>query len=243
MAQTDSTNTSWLKAYVARWGWPTAAQVGGEAVQAAFLIVQHAVHDTAVMRAMLPAIEQAHHRGELQGDAVAMLTDRLEVEGTFAFTSMFRLAREDVEMTVEEIRNEAVVTLRAILEMAKLRLIAVSQHEGDDEIWISRATEDIRAVLIAADPDRFITGMQMVQRRWDGKDGLILRLGYVDEPPAELTGRLIDAVYAARPLYPLEVEDGTIHHLIVEWVGRAELVTNPRTGKLMQVIDERPHTD
>jgi len=76
---------------------------------------------------------------------ISELTDRLEVEGTFAFTSMFRFAREDVEMTVEEIRNEAVVTLLAILEMAKLRLIAVSQHEGDDEIWISRAAEDIRA--------------------------------------------------------------------------------------------------
>ena len=76
---------------------------------------------------------------------ITELTDRLEVEGTFTFTSMFRFARGDVEMTIEEIRNEAVVTLLAILEMAKLRLIAVTQHEGDDEIWIARAAEDIRA--------------------------------------------------------------------------------------------------
>jgi hypothetical protein len=80
MARTDSANTAWLKAYVTRWGWPTAAQVGREAVEAAFLIVQHAVHDTAFMRAMLPAIEHARRRGDLKGEAVAMLTDRIEVK-------------------------------------------------------------------------------------------------------------------------------------------------------------------
>ena len=80
MARTDSANTAWLKGYVARWGWPTAAQVGPEAVQAAFLIVQHAVHDTAFMRAMLPQIEQARRRGDLDGGAVAMLIDRLEIK-------------------------------------------------------------------------------------------------------------------------------------------------------------------
>jgi hypothetical protein len=80
MARTDSENTVWLKAYVARWGWPTVTQVGHEAVVAAFLIVQHAVHDTAFMRAMLPAIEDSQRRGDLDGGAVALLTDRLEVK-------------------------------------------------------------------------------------------------------------------------------------------------------------------
>lgn len=113
--------------------------------------------------------------------------------------------------------------------------------EGARVGTVAMPTEDIRAVLIEADPGRFITGMQMVQRRWDGKDGLILRLASVDEPPAGLTGRLIDAVYAARPLYLSEVDAGAIHHLLIEWVSRAELVTNPRTGKLVQVVEERPH--
>ena len=80
MARIDSVNTAWLKDYVAQWGWPTRAQVGREAVGAAFLIVQHAVHDTAFMRAMLPAIEVSYRRGDLDGGAVAMLADRLEVK-------------------------------------------------------------------------------------------------------------------------------------------------------------------
>jgi phenylacetate-CoA ligase len=105
---------------------------------------------------------------------------------------------------------------------------------------VAMPTEDVRAVLAAADPDHIITGMQMVQRRWDGKDGLILRLASIQEPPAALTQRLIDSVYAARPLYPAEVAAGSIHGLIVQWVRRSDLVTNPRTGKLLQVVDERP---
>ncbi len=80
MGRTDSANTAWLKSYVARWGWPTSVQVGKDAVRAAFLIVQHATHDTAFMRAMLPSITASYHRSDLDGGAVAMLTDRLEVK-------------------------------------------------------------------------------------------------------------------------------------------------------------------
>lgn len=80
MERTDTANSAWLKAYVARWGWPTVAQVGKEAVDAAFLIVQHAVHDTGFMRAMLPHIERSYLRGDLSAGAYAMLFDRVEVK-------------------------------------------------------------------------------------------------------------------------------------------------------------------
>jgi phenylacetate-CoA ligase len=121
----------------------------------------------------------------------------------------------------------------------RFRLMGRSS-EGARVGTVTMPTEDIRAVLIAADPDQVITGMQMVQRRWDGRDGLILRLASMDEPPPGLTERLIEAVYAARPLYPSEVVLGALHHLTVEWVRRHELRRNPRTGKLVQVVDERP---
>jgi segregation and condensation protein A len=78
---------------------------------------------------------------------IGELTDRLEQEGTFTFTSMFRFARPGVEMSAAEIRHEAVVTLLAVLEMAKLRLIAIRQDEGDPEILIARATDDLREAV------------------------------------------------------------------------------------------------
>ncbi|MEV7357737.1 MULTISPECIES: phenylacetate--CoA ligase family protein [unclassified Kitasatospora] len=124
----------------------------------------------------------------------------------------------------------------------RFRLLGRST-EGARVGTVAMPTEEIRAVLLAADPERHITGMQLVQRRWAGRDGLILRLGYTGQRPApELADRLVEAVYTARPLYPDEVALGSIHDLAVEWVPRSELVTNPRTGKLQQVLDERPRS-
>lgn len=76
---------------------------------------------------------------------INQLTDRLESEGGFSFLSCFRFLKPGVIMTSEEIRHEAVVTFLAILEMAKLRLIRVSQGEGeDDDLFIASATENLR---------------------------------------------------------------------------------------------------
>ncbi len=85
---------------------------------------------------------------------IADLTDRLEAEVRFSFTSMFSFLRDGVVRTVEEVRHEAVVTLLALLEMAKLGLITITQHvpesdadtvQSDEEIFIERATDDLRA--------------------------------------------------------------------------------------------------
>lgn len=75
---------------------------------------------------------------------ISELTDRLEKEGRFTFTSMFSFMRDGRPRTVEEIKHEAVVTFLALLEMGKLRLVSLSQHE-DEEIFIERAGDDLRA--------------------------------------------------------------------------------------------------
>ena len=112
MARTDSANTAWLKAYVARWGWPTAEQVGRESVGVAFLIVQHAVHDTSFMRAMLPAIEQAYRRGDVDGGAVALLTDRLEVKAGRPQIYGTQLSLKDGRWVLDPIADSATVDNR-----------------------------------------------------------------------------------------------------------------------------------
>ncbi len=77
---------------------------------------------------------------------ISELTDRLEAEGRFTFSSMFSFLRTGVERSMPEIRHEAVVTFLALLEMAKLRLIAIQQPGGgDEEIFIERAGDDLRA--------------------------------------------------------------------------------------------------
>jgi segregation and condensation protein A len=76
---------------------------------------------------------------------IAELTDRLEREGHFTFDSMFAFLVDGRPRGLEEIRHEAVVTFLALLEMAKLRLVTVTQVEVQAEIVIARATEDLRA--------------------------------------------------------------------------------------------------
>ena len=76
---------------------------------------------------------------------ITELTDRLEREGSFTFDSMFSFLSDGKPRGLEEIRHEAVVTFLALLEMAKLRLVTVTQAEVQAEIVIARAGEDLRA--------------------------------------------------------------------------------------------------
>ena len=107
MQHTDSANTAWLRSYVERWGWPRADQVGRDNVQSAFLIVQHAVQDTAFMHAMLPAIVQAHERGDIDGGAVAMLTDRIEVKAGRPQVYGTQLSLKDGQWVLDPIADSA----------------------------------------------------------------------------------------------------------------------------------------
>jgi segregation and condensation protein A len=81
---------------------------------------------------------------------ISELTDRLEAEGRFTFSSMFSFLRPGVARSERDIRHEAVVTFLALLEMAKLRLLALTQTEESDEIVIERRGEDLRARVEAS---------------------------------------------------------------------------------------------
>lgn len=79
MVAVDSANTTWLKGVVERRGWPGRSLVGAEASSAAFLIVQHAVHDSAFQARALALMERGVAAGEVAGSDVAMLGDRVAV--------------------------------------------------------------------------------------------------------------------------------------------------------------------
>ncbi|HEX4420698.1 MAG TPA: segregation/condensation protein A [Kofleriaceae bacterium] len=76
---------------------------------------------------------------------ISELTDRLEAEGRFTFSSMFSFLRDGAVRTLAEVKHEAVVTFLALLEMAKLRLIAIAQADPNEDIVIERAGDDLRA--------------------------------------------------------------------------------------------------
>ncbi|HEV3048969.1 MAG TPA: DUF6624 domain-containing protein [Longimicrobium sp.] len=76
MTANDSARTGRLRQIVRERGWPRAGDVGWDGANAAFLVLQHAP-DAVFQALMLPEVEAAYRRGELEGQAVAMLADRV----------------------------------------------------------------------------------------------------------------------------------------------------------------------
>jgi hypothetical protein len=77
MERIDADNSARIKAIVTRFGWPGPALVGKDGTEAAFLLVQHADHET--QKAMLPIVTKAFRSGELSGPNYALLADRVLV--------------------------------------------------------------------------------------------------------------------------------------------------------------------
>ena len=76
--QVDLENQEALKALIDEYGFPTAEQVGREAMQGVFFIIQHADANPNSQAAQLPQIEAAVKRGDLDGQRYAYLYDRIQ---------------------------------------------------------------------------------------------------------------------------------------------------------------------
>lgn len=70
-------NEARMRTIVAQSGWPRRDLVGMDGSEAAFILVQHAGH--VFQRQMLPIVEGAYRRGDLSGQDLALLTDRVLV--------------------------------------------------------------------------------------------------------------------------------------------------------------------
>ncbi|MFB7267575.1 phenylacetate--CoA ligase family protein [Streptomyces nojiriensis] len=114
---------------------------------------------------------------------------------------------------------------------------------------VSLYTQDAQDAVTAADTEGRVVGMQLVVRRWDGRDGLVLRLATApgDDARAQVAGgrealarAVVTELETVRPLYPDSVRAGFVHPLSVEWARHRDLAVNPRSGKLVRVLDERP---
>jgi hypothetical protein len=75
--QLDAQNLDWLKALVRDRGIPTAEQVGENGLKWAWLLIQHADRDPGFQATVLPMFVKRYEAGELSGDDIARLTDRI----------------------------------------------------------------------------------------------------------------------------------------------------------------------
>ncbi|MEV0445503.1 AMP-binding protein [Streptomyces spectabilis] len=121
------------------------------------------------------------------------------------------------------------------------RILGRSQ-EGVRVGPVSLYTQDVHDLVRRADVAGHVTGVQLVLRHWDGRDGLLLRLAADTDPAGR--GHLADAIrkelLTERPLFDEAVRARHIHPLTVEWVRHGDLAVNARSGKLIRVVDERP---
>jgi hypothetical protein len=79
LEQLDAQNLDWLKTLVRDRGIPTAEQVGENGVKWAWLLVQHADRDPILQATVLPTFVKRYEAGEMSGDDIARLTDRILV--------------------------------------------------------------------------------------------------------------------------------------------------------------------
>lgn len=77
MAEVHRANAARLREIVAAIGWPTAARVGAEASEAAWLVLQHAIGEPELQRGMLQVLWEHAHRGEIPAWQAGMLEDRV----------------------------------------------------------------------------------------------------------------------------------------------------------------------
>jgi phenylacetate-CoA ligase len=99
--------------------------------------------------------------------------------------------------------------------------------------------EDVHGLVRACVPGAAVTGLQLVLRRRDAKDELVVRVACNPDDPAASAAKLSRGLDELRPMFADHVRLGAINPLVVEWVDGAGLRTNPRTGKLLPLVDER----
>lgn len=103
----DQDNTAWLKRVIASRGWPGISLVGTDGNRAAFLIVQHSL-DVDFQAQMLPILETAYAKRDIDAEELALLTDRvLRKQGKpQRYGSQFK-DNDDGSMSMQPVEDEA----------------------------------------------------------------------------------------------------------------------------------------
>jgi phenylacetate-CoA ligase len=101
--------------------------------------------------------------------------------------------------------------------------------------------EDIQCLLEKHCPQGAFETFQVIVTHENRRDRCTLRISCPSPPDdvATLNEQLAEALYRERHMFHDLIKDGVVHPLTIEWVAPDKLETNPRTGKLMRLIDRR----
>ena len=105
----DLMNREKLQSIISEHGFPTKEMVGSEAMQAIFLVIQHADRDPEWQADQLPLIKNAVDAGDMEGQSYAYLYDRIQtkVSGAQLYgTQISSIDPVTKEVILFEIENE-----------------------------------------------------------------------------------------------------------------------------------------
>ncbi|KAK6225186.1 AMP-dependent synthetase/ligase [Colletotrichum tabaci] len=102
----------------------------------------------------------------------------------------------------------------------------------------------LRKVVSTVLGDRPVGRLQAVVTREDRKDLLTVNIAYTPaaEEEARLQAELKEELGTVRPMFREHVEKNLINPLQVRFLSMQELAVNPRTGKIVEVLDLRSTT-
>lgn len=167
---------------------------------------------------------------------------------------------EILDPETEEIINEVGVVGKAYITYLDRRLMPIIRYPvGDQAMWVENSNHKNRKFklvgrseeaarvgpvslfyddlfgLFSRDPFQ-LSGLQIVITHSDQKDQLTLRVVTHDQPTTEI---FLNILLKERVMIADEVEKGHIHMPKIELVNFDQLERNPRTGKMLRVIDRR----
>ena len=120
----DAANVKRMKQIIKEHGWPGKTLVGEDGSNAAFLLVQNAAEDTAFQREVLALLRRAFRLGEVAGQDLAVMTDRVRLKE--GLKQLYGTQAKPVadSLVVDPIENEELVDNRR----ASLGLIPLSEY-------------------------------------------------------------------------------------------------------------------
>jgi phenylacetate-CoA ligase len=82
-------------------------------------------------------------------------------------------------------------------------------------------------------------GMQAVVRRFEQKDQLVMRIASQESSQHLAAPAIVSELGRERPMLKEHIEKGLIAPVVIEFVPYSELVINTRSGKAIEIVDER----
>jgi len=107
----DSARTVRLRMILDRYGWPDSARAGGEAAEAAFLVLQHSPSHQ-LQKAWLPDIERLARQGKVPAGQAALLVDRVLVADSLPQRYGTQFTMADGRLVLDPVEDEATLEER-----------------------------------------------------------------------------------------------------------------------------------